>query len=128
MPKIKSQHLAISTQPSIPEIGGDSRLEESLLVSMPKQSNGRTHVLKAFVETPWAILPRQLIILEEIVVRHVSGEKLDADEVQTRTHGAQRPSTDRRVSTVAVLPLFGTIFPRVTHHPSPLQRSTDVKK
>ncbi len=43
----------------------------------------QSYVLQAFVETPWAILPRQLIILQEIVVRHVSGEKLDAEEVET---------------------------------------------
>jgi len=70
-----------------------------------------SYILQAFIETPWSILPHKLAILEEIVARHVSGEKLDAEEVQTRIHGARRPS-DRRVGSVAVLPLFGTIFPR----------------
>lgn len=70
-----------------------------------------SYILQAFVETPWAILPNKLAALEEIVIRHVSGEKLDADEVQARIHGALRPS-ERRVNKVAVLPLFGTIFPR----------------
>jgi signal peptide peptidase SppA len=70
-----------------------------------------SYVLQAFVETPWAILPHKLAVLEEIVLRHVSGEKLDAEEVQARIHGARRPA-DRRVNSVAVLPLFGTIFPR----------------
>ena len=69
------------------------------------------YILRAFVETPWAILPGKLAALAEIVARHVSGEKLDADEVQTRIHGAVRPP-ERRVNSVAVLPLFGTIFPR----------------
>lgn len=95
-----------------PQMGIDSRLEESLLVEIGNQRAAkRSYVLQAFVETPWAILPRQLIILQEIVVMHVSGEKLDAEEVQTRIHGAVRPQ-NRRVSAVAVLPLFGTIFPR----------------
>lgn len=71
----------------------------------------KTYVLQAFTETPWAILPHKLAILEEIVSRHVAGEKLDAEEVQAQIHGARRPD-DRRVSSVAVLPLFGTIFPR----------------
>jgi signal peptide peptidase SppA len=71
----------------------------------------KSYVLQAFVETPWAILPNKLAVLEEIVARHVSGEKLDADEIQSRIHGARRPQ-DRRVGSVAVLPLFGTIFPR----------------
>ena len=99
---------------SVPESGTDSRLEESLLLGArkPWTHRERSYILNAFSRTPWAILPRQLIVLQEIVVRHVSGEKLDAEEVETRVHGARRPSTDRRMSTVAVLPLFGTIFPR----------------
>src|SRR3972149_8861710 len=80
----------------------------------------KSYVLTAFIETPWAILPSKLVVLEEIVIRHVSGEKLDAEEVQARIHGARRPS-NRRVTpqdehsgagSVAVLPLFGVIFPR----------------
>lgn len=71
----------------------------------------QSYVLQAFVETPWAILPQKLAALEEIVARHVSGEKLDAEEVQSRIHGATRPQ-DRQVGSVAVLPLFGTVFPR----------------
>ena len=74
-------------------------------------NNKSSYVLRAFVETPWAILPSKLAVLEEIVMRHVSGEKLDPAEVQARIHGAVRPA-ERRVQSVAVLPLFGTIFPR----------------
>lgn len=76
-----------------------------------------SYILQAFTETPWAILPAKLAILEEIVYRHVSGERLTAEEVQARIHGATRPS-DRNVGAVgapkmvAILPLFGTIFPR----------------
>ncbi len=70
-----------------------------------------SYVMKAFVETPWAILPHKLAILEEIAVRHAMGEKLDPEEVQMRIHGAKRPA-ERKIGTVAVLPLFGTIFPR----------------
>lgn len=74
-------------------------------------SNNSSYLLRAFVETPWAILPSKLAALEEVVLRHVSGEKLDAEEVQNRIHGAVRPP-EQRVNKVAVLPLFGTIFPR----------------
>lgn len=77
----------------------------------------RSYILQAFTETPWAILPSKLAVLEEIVYRHVSGEKLSAEEVQERIHGAARPADRNMVSTgapkmVAILPLFGTIFPR----------------
>lgn len=71
----------------------------------------KSYILQAFTEKPWAILPNKLALLEEIVARHVAGEKLDAEEVQARIHGARRPP-ERRVNKVAILPLFGTIFPR----------------
>lgn len=72
---------------------------------------GRIHVLNAFLRTPWAILPEQLAVLEEIVLRHVAGEKLSAEEIHARTAGAARPAEARR-GAVAVLPVFGTIVPR----------------
>jgi signal peptide peptidase SppA len=68
------------------------------------------HLSRAALE-PWAILPQQMTVLVEIVTRHFAGEKLSAEEVQTRIHGARRPS-ERSAGAVAVLPLFGTIFPR----------------
>lgn len=71
----------------------------------------KSYMLQAFVETPWAIVHSKLLQLEDIVARHVAGEKLDAEEVQARVHGATRPP-ERRVNKVGVLPLFGTIFPR----------------
>lgn len=75
-----------------------------------------SYVLDAFLRTPWAILPDRLAVLQEIVARHVAGEKLEAEAVQLAIHGAKRPA-DRKVANgaggnIAVLPLFGTIFPR----------------
>jgi len=72
----------------------------------------RTYVLRAFVESPWAILPNTLAVLDEIVARHVAGEKLEAEEIQARIHGAASRPQERRVNKVAILPLFGSIFPR----------------
>jgi signal peptide peptidase SppA len=77
----------------------------------------RSYVLQAFTEYPWAILPTKFAVLEEIVYRHVNGEKLTAEEVQARIHGAARPLNRNVGETgqpqmVAILPLFGTIFPR----------------
>ncbi len=74
-------------------------------------SGNRHYVYQAFMESVWAILPQKLAILREIVVRFTAGEKLTAEEVETRIHGAARPP-ERRVNSVAVLPLFGMIFPR----------------
>lgn len=68
------------------------------------------HLSRAALE-PWAILPQNLAVIVEVVTRHFAGDKLDAEEVQMRINGAKRPS-DRNIGNVAVLPLFGTIFPR----------------
>jgi signal peptide peptidase SppA len=72
----------------------------------------RSHVLRAFVESTWAILPSTLSVLDEIVTRHVSGEKLAPDEIQARINGSGSRTSERRVSKVAILPLFGTIVAR----------------
>lgn len=76
----------------------------------------RSLLLDAFSRTPWMILPEKLVVLEEIINRHVVGEKLDPEEVQMVIHGAKRPAERRTASgngpAVAILPLFGVIFPR----------------
>lgn len=69
------------------------------------------HISQALMETPWAILPAKLEAIIEVVTRYLAGEKLNAEEVQTRIHGATRPP-DRITGSVAILPLFGTIIPR----------------
>lgn len=76
-----------------------------------------SYILQAFTEYPWAILPSKLTALAEVVERHVRGEKLTPEEIEARIHGASRPadrmvSTDSNVQKVAILPLFGSIFPR----------------
>ena len=70
-----------------------------------------SRILDAFTRAPWAIVPERLAVLQEVVARHVAGEKLDPEEVQMAIHGAKRPA-NRKAGTIAVLPLFGTIFPR----------------
>lgn len=76
----------------------------------------RSYLLEAFTKTPWAIQPEKLLALQEVLERHIAGQKLSAEEVQLIVHEAKRPS-DRTVAgdygnSIGVLPLFGTIFPR----------------
>ena len=73
----------------------------------------KTYVLQAFMETPWAILPSKLAMLDEIVTRHVNGEKLSAEEIQARVNGAVSPQ-NTQINNVAVLRVFGTIAPRTS--------------
>lgn len=76
-----------------------------------------SYILQAFTEHPWAILPAKLAALSDVVMRHINGEKLTAEEIEARIHGASRPP-NRNIGgagtpqMVAVLPLFGSIFPR----------------
>ena len=79
----------------------------------------KSYVLQAFVENPWAMLPQKLAMLEEIVARHVNGEKLSSEEIEVRLHGAKRPveryaasPNPAQPSGIAILPLFGSIFPK----------------
>jgi capsid assembly protease len=68
------------------------------------------HLSRAAME-PWLILPEQLAVISEIVTRYFSGEKLSTDEVELRTNGGKCPA-ERIAGDIAVVPLFGTIFPR----------------
>jgi len=70
----------------------------------------RGRVLRAVMETPWAILPATLAVVMEIAARFSAGEKLSAEEVALRT-GGKKPA-QQVVGDVAVLPLFGVIVPR----------------
>jgi signal peptide peptidase SppA len=70
-----------------------------------------SYILRAVMETPWAILPAKLAVILEVAQRHAAGERLTAEEIQAQVNGAQRPP-DRSAGSVAVLPLFGTLIPR----------------
>lgn len=68
-------------------------------------------LLSAFLDMAWALLPSKLAALSEIVHRHEAGVKLTAEEVQARIGSRPQPG-QTQAGAVAVLPLFGTIFPR----------------
>lgn len=70
----------------------------------------RSYILRAIQETPWAILPGTFSVIAEVAARHAAGEKLSAEEVAARTNG-KKPD-QQIMGDVAVLPLFGVIFPR----------------
>lgn len=75
------------------------------------ETRPRTYIPARLLTTPWAILPEKLAVIQDVFNRYMSGEKLDPEEVQMVVHGAKRPA-DRMVGKIAILPLFGTIFPR----------------
>lgn len=67
-------------------------------------------ILNAVYSMPWAILPAKLHDILAVVHRYAAGEQLSADEVAAVKTASRRPES--RGGAVAVLPLFGSIFPR----------------
>lgn len=79
--------------------------------AQPHGTNYR-HVITAVTESAWAILPEKLATIVDIVSARAAGEKLSDDEIQARI-GAGPASKPMRVEgPVAVLPLYGVIFPK----------------
>lgn len=72
-----------------------------------------THILRAVMETPWAILPQKLAVIRDLLAFRAAGGKLSAEEVRERLE-IEAASSGRVVGGggVAVLPLVGTIIPR----------------
>jgi capsid assembly protease len=69
------------------------------------------NVLRAISETSWAILPHKLAALIETAALYAAGGEWTAEEIAART-GSPRAPGERSAGSVAILPLFGTIFPR----------------
>jgi capsid assembly protease len=72
-------------------------------------------ILQAAAAVPWAILPNQLAVIQDLLAMRVNGERLSADQVQERLATAgptgQR-ATARRGTAVAIINLVGVIRPR----------------
>lgn len=73
-----------------------------------------TSLLSLVLETPWAITAQKLSAICAVFIRHEAGERLSAEEVQMQIGALRRNDDAARAGAggVAVLPLFGTIFPR----------------
>jgi signal peptide peptidase SppA len=73
-----------------------------------------SHIIRAIAELPWAIHPAAMDLMLEIVMRRASGAQLSEEEKATRVEAAKRlgPATSTPGS-IAVLPLFGVIAPRI---------------
>lgn len=68
-------------------------------------------ILQAVYETPWAILPGKLLAILDVVHRHAAGELLPQAEIDAIKAAARKPAA-QMAGAIAVLPVFGTIFPR----------------
>lgn len=73
--------------------------------------NRRYRQVLAYVsETPWAILPSTLMVIREVVARHLAGDQLTPAEIEARV-GEGRAKPPAQGGAVAVIPLWGVLVP-----------------
>lgn len=69
-------------------------------------------VVAAALNTPWAILPHKLEQIAELLSLRAAGVRLTRAEIEARIGDAPRRNLLEERSQIAVLNLFGVIFPR----------------
>lgn len=83
---------------------------------MPDPARSYRHITEAIYGRPWALQPRMLGVIEEIVHLRAVGSPLTDDEIETRiaaaSNGPRRGA--QRAQGVAVLPVYGVISQRMT--------------
>jgi len=65
------------------------------------------HVLRAVRDTPWAIRPEALLVIQD-------GEQLTDEQIHARIQAARPLTPAAQLGDVAVLPLFGVLMPRAS--------------
>ena len=79
---------------------------------MEPESQRYSNVTRALSETPWAILPDTFAAILEAVSLRSRGKGLSDEEIQARIGSGPARRVGYTSGSVAVLPLYGTIFPR----------------
>lgn len=70
-------------------------------------------IIQAAIETPWAILPMKLAIIQQLITLRAQGHRLTAEEIQAQIQAARpQGSTIQAGNGIAVIPIVGTIIPR----------------
>ncbi len=70
-------------------------------------------VIKYVLETPWAIRPAVLGAIIDILAYRADGGQLSDEELADRVGAAEAARrAPRRAGSVAIIPIFGSIFPR----------------
>lgn len=70
------------------------------------------HVVRAISEVPWEIMPDTLSAIVDAVALRARGELLSEQELQARIGSGPARKQSYQAGDVAVLPLYGVIFPR----------------
>jgi signal peptide peptidase SppA len=69
-------------------------------------------VVRYVQEMPWAIRPEALGAILDVLEFRASGGKLTAEEIEARLDGKDSERLPSQTGKVAVIPIYGTIFPR----------------
>ena len=78
-----------------------------------------TRILQAVTQTPWAILPSKLVVIRDLLAIRASGQRLSDEEIAAEMNGqevkaARGDALYEQRGDTAVLPLVGTIIPRMS--------------
>jgi signal peptide peptidase SppA len=65
-------------------------------------------IIRAVLNTPWAILPEKLAAIEAFLTLRAAGGQVSAEEIGAATNG-RKTSTMQRVGATALIPIYGTI-------------------
>lgn len=70
------------------------------------------NIVRAVLETPWAIIESHFHAIVEILSVHAAGGRFTAEEIEARVGGRPSRKTSARAGDTAVVPVYGTIVPR----------------
>lgn len=74
--------------------------------------NKYTHIIRSMSEAPWAIMPAKLAVIHDLMAFKAAGGSLSDEEIQAAMN-TRAPGQTASPSSVAILPLVGTIIPRL---------------
>lgn len=69
-------------------------------------------ILRKALQTPWAITPDYLAIVQDILIRRVRGDRLTAEEIRARIGEDRERPAARTTGMIAVIPVYGVISHR----------------
>lgn len=76
------------------------------------------HVVSMVYDRPWFVRPEEFLVMDQIVRMHMAGARLSNDEMRERLDAAAARSGPRSgqqsLGNIAVIPIYGMIFPRAT--------------
>ena len=83
-----------------------------------KSARRSVHIARAVFDVPWAMEPRKLKQVAELVSFRAAGGRLSSEEIERRLAAAAQFNGDRTgggaVGSVAIIPMYGTISQRMS--------------